>query len=57
MIYELEQLGINFRKLQEDIKIKKKKIKKEIVDERVNKPIDAKTVQDYLNLEHEAYKH
>lgn len=22
---------------------------------RTNKPIDAKTVQDYLNLEHEAY--
>lgn len=43
MIYELEQSGINFKKLQEDIKIKKKKIKKEIVDEKVNKPIDAKT--------------
>ncbi|MGA1435661.1 MAG: hypothetical protein ACO34C_09205, partial [Candidatus Kapaibacteriota bacterium] len=24
---------------------------------RTNKPVDAKTVQDYLNLEQEAYKH
>ncbi len=44
-VYELEQSGINFKKLEEDIKIKKKKIKKQIqvADENVNKFIDAKT--------------
>lgn len=45
IIYELEQLGINFRKLEEDVKIKKQKIKKQIkiADDNGSKLIDAKT--------------